>query len=242
MLISAFLLLNLVTLVTKSSAQSQTEAELCRAHRNQCERGAKANNRMAVLDACQNCFLNCKPLIKQKQNKSQTISAVKYCLDTGVKYDCIGHEAANRVRMVNKFRCYVSRRHCFHDDKDKGQGNDIVKKSCGACAKVCNSPLARNHRNFCESRCSTRNFSCTPSSDSKGNASKWKWSGPVLVAVFVIVDVIITVVWMCYCKHAKFAGLAKANASPLPPMELGYDQGWPNPEGTLASQNSLNKS
>ena len=143
-----------------SGNRPRTEAELCRHHRYQCETDAKAQNATAMSESCQNCYLSCKPLAKASQNEMLPI--IKNCLDKCVRHDCIGHETVKRRRVTDEFQCHVYRRWCVGDDRFNSHRNDRVKKSCGTCAEVCNYPFSRNHRAYCEDRCTIRSFSCAP--------------------------------------------------------------------------------
>ena len=235
----AMLVLTLLTLLTTSSAQAKKEEELCHAHRDQCEKDAKSNNRSAILNSCQNCYLTCRPFAPETHPKERHF--FRYCLGTCVNHDCIGHEAANSSQVAHQFRCHVYRRWCFNDDMDRNQGDEALKKSCGTCAKACNA--ASNFRMFCEDRCAIRRFSCAASSsrnatnlntplNSKGNDKTWEWLGPVLGAVATIIGAIITVVWVRDFRQTRTTeNTVKYPPSP-PPIERRNDEVWSNSDNS----------
>ncbi len=253
-----------------------TVDEQCSVQRAQCERDTKASNVTAMLDSCQNCYLNCAP------PRVGLSDDANYCLNACVSKDCIENTTSSGVRVADQFRCLVSKRRCEQDDNLMGDRNDLIRRSCGVCANECNFPFSRQDRNYCEEQCSARNFSCvakprrittkaTPPpvnitlappkpkdsdppavnrpTDTFGNSTPapkpkelkvssnsadnkvWQWLGPVLGAAATIFGAIITVVWV-RDHHAKASALVIKYPPPPHAVELGYDEGWPNPDNT----------
>ncbi len=250
-LCSAFILLTSVALATNSSVQEDTEAARCSALRVQCVKDSSARNSTAMRDSCQKCYHTCFPLVRKKHD--EPFDNWNQCLTLCIDHDCIGNDTANGVPVTVDFQCKVYGRWCW-TDFEGNQENDLVNKSCGTCAKVCDFASVRRDRGYCENRCMKRGFACasnnsttitspTPkpkpkdrnaTSQSNGNVKTWEWLGPVLGAVATIIGAVITVVWVRDFRHTRPAApdTIDPDPSPLPPIEQGYDEGWPVPYGS----------